>query len=326
MRFAPPPDFRYVGLAKGLPPSELAVAGAGAATSMLGMVLVTVSQDAVSLLVTAAGGALTALALGRRGALAAVRRIGAAPTPMAVVPWGVLVHPDGDHGDARALRWPGIASLTVDCVHTSDGGVPSTAWSFVTVETAASERFVGRAAGAVGLERLVANLEAWADECARPLALDLDSEQSGPTSGVDAGARTLLSRARDLVGSALGAVRLSLAPASYREGPGATASSDDHDATVEALRVVLRAPPGPADARALAALVAGVLGQAELVPDLLRLVTAPNPLVAACCKAAALRLGAEPNRAGALSEVAPFLFDDDLEVLESFASHGAQFR
>jgi hypothetical protein len=76
----------------------------------------------------------------------------------------------------------------------------------------------------------------------------------------------------------------------------------------------------PADARPLAAMVAALLRLQSLVPDLLRLASSPHPLVAAVAKAAAMRLGAGKNRAGAIAEVAAFLFDEDLDRLERWAA------
>jgi hypothetical protein len=62
-----------------------------------------------------------------------------------------------------------------------------------------------------------------------------------------------------------------------------------------------------------------LVGARELVPQLLHLVSAPHPIVAATAKAAALRLGAPQCRAGAIDEVAAFLFDEDRERLERWA-------
>jgi hypothetical protein len=62
-----------------------------------------------------------------------------------------------------------------------------------------------------------------------------------------------------------------------------------------------------------------MLGARDLVPDLLRLVSSPHPIVAAFAKAAALRLGAPLNRAGTLSEIGPFLFDEDLDAIRAWA-------
>jgi hypothetical protein len=77
-----------------------------------------------------------------------------------------------------------------------------------------------------------------------------------------------------------------------------------------------------ADPRPLACILAGTLDARELVPDLLLLASSPHPVVAACAKAAALRLGAPPNRAGSLDEVASFLFEEDIELGKRWIGQG----
>lgn len=309
---APPPDFRYVGLVAGVPPSDIALATAGASTSVLGFLLVWVLPDTPALIVSAVAASLVGIALGRRGAVRLVKRLRAAPTAMAIVPWGVLVDPD--EPAPRVLRWPGVVRIDVDFVHHRDAaGTATTAWSFVTVETA-RERLIGRAAGPIAIERLVAHLPAYADEASLPLALDLDARRAGPVAGTEPIVLTLVARAQALVSSADGIEALSLAPASYRDLSARVAGAE----TIDVLRRLLRAAPTTSDPRALAALVAGELDATELIPDLLRLVTAVSPVVAGAAKAAALRLGAEPNRAGSLDEVAPFLLEDDHEALAAW--------
>jgi hypothetical protein len=236
--------------------------------------------------------------------------VGASPTAMAIVPWGVLVQPDG--GDvARVLRWSGVKNVSVDFIHTRDAiGTPQTSWSFVTVETE-RERMVGRTAGPVSLERLVAHLEAYARESARPVSLDLEGASPAAASGLEPVARVLIGRVKEMMSSGEGVDRLSLDGGTYRDASSQAPSSD----TLDTLRSALRFGGGAADPRALAAIVAGEIGLAALVPELLRLVTAVHPVVAAAAKAAALRLGADPTRAGSLDEVAPFLQEDDLQAL-----------
>lgn len=313
----PPPDFRYVGLVAGVPPSDVALATAGASTSLAGIFLVWALPESVGLIVSAVAAGLTAMALGRRGAVRFVKGLRAAPTAMAIVPWGVLIEPDDD--SPRVLRWPGVRRVEVDFVHQRDAaGTPSTAWSFVTVETD-RERMIGRAAGPVAIERLLAHLASYAEETSLPLALDLDGSRPGSAAGIEPVAATLIARARALVSSAEGIEALSLSPTSYRDATAKEAGSD----AIRLLRDVLRRAPTTADPRALAALVAGELGAEALVPDLLRLITAVNPIVAAAAKAAALRLGAEPNRAGAIEEVAPFLLDEDRDELAAWQNVGA---
>jgi hypothetical protein len=128
----------------------------------------------------------------------------------------------------------------------------------------------------------------------------------------------LLARAEDLCTSGRGAVRLALPSGGYRSMASAAAGPE----TLALLRAILSpgdGPSGPADPRPLASIVAVLLGAHALVPDLLRIVSSPHPLVAAVAKAAALRLGAPRNRAGAIDEVAAFLFEDDRLRIEQWA-------
>ena len=91
--------------------------------------------------------------------------------------------------------------------------------------------------------------------------------------------------------------------------------------TVAELTAVLAAShETPADPRPLACALAGELHATELLPDITALVTSPHPLTAAFAMASALRLGAPQSRAGSLDELSPFLFDDDVEALSSFAA------
>jgi hypothetical protein len=242
---------------------------------------------------------------------------GAREASMAIVPWGVLVNPDTE---PRVLRWPAIRAITVDVAHTMRGGTPAILSSVVTVDTG-RERLTGRTSGNAGLEALVANLEAYAEESSLPVALDLDgTEPAGATEPVMA---DLVTRAEELRSTSRGATALALPPRGYRSMANSTAgpetiallrsilvSGADHDERADKL----------ADARPLAAIVAAHLGARALVPELLRLVSAPHPVVAAVAKAAALRLGAPQSRAGAIDEVAAFLFDEDLERIERWAS------
>lgn len=286
----------------------MALVAAGASTSLAGVILLTAGPDTAGLIISLLAGGLTAATLGAKGAFRLLRRVGAAPTAMAIVPWGVLIRPD-EGATARVLRWSGVKTVHVDFIHTRDAsGTSSTPWSFVTIETG-RERLVGRTAGHVALERLIAHLEAYAHESSLPVALDLAGQEPGPLVGFEPVARELIGRVRDFIGSGAGVEALGLGAASYRGVSSRVPTGE----TIEALRAVLREPGGtPADRRAFAAIVAGELGAAALVPELLRLVTAAHPFAAVAAKAALLRLGVEPNKAGSLGEVAPFLHDDDL--------------
>jgi hypothetical protein len=198
-------------------------------------------------------------------------------------------------------------------VHGQDQGTPTTLWSVVTIETQ-SERLAGRAPGAVGIERLLAHLDAYAEEQAHEVALDLDGRVAaeGPFEPV---VEPLINAARSMAargGRAAG--RLGLAAEGYRR-----AKSRATDETIAILREVLRdrAPRSP-DPRALAAILAAELGAEPVANDLVSLVQSPHPVVAAVAKVAASKLGIDVVKTGAVSEVAPFLEDKDVTTLASW--------
>jgi hypothetical protein len=260
-------------------------------------------------------GALLSLTLARAEER---RRKGTREVAMAIVPWGVLVEPDTD---PRVLRWPAVRSVGVQVLHTMHGGTPAVVSSVVTVRTF-HESLAGRTAGPVGLEGLTVNLEAYAEEAARPVALDLEGFEASGNGATEPVMADLLRRAADLCESARGAAHLGLPPGGYRSVASRTAAPE----TIALLRRILGgslSSAEPADPRPLAAIVAARLGASALVPDLLRLVSSPHPVVAAVAKAAAIRLGAPRNRAGAIEEVAAFLFEEDYDQISRWAEGSA---
>ncbi len=315
---AQPIDFRYVGLFPGPSRRAIWLRSAGASAGAIGLVLASTGLERGAWAAAAGGVAgLVASCLGGLRASALVR--GGVSTAMAIVPWGVLVRPD--HDDERVLRWPGVRGVSVKVVYARDPeGMAVTTWSVVTVTTA-RERLIGRASGSVGLERLMAHLDAYADESSRPLALDLFGDDPPAQASTEPSASLLAARARELVGSARGSEALGLRAPGYR----ALSSRRAGEGTVAVLRQALKAETSArgADLRALAAFVAAEARATGLLPELSRLVTSSHPLVAAAAKVCALRLGAEPTRVGSLGEVAPFLLHDDLVALEGWLAAGA---
>lgn len=317
LRKVQPPDFRYVWLTPGPSSAAVTMAVGGVGTAGLGLALWSADPQPLSIGLTLGMGAVTALVLARnerRGAR--IRGARAREVAMAVVPWGIIVAPDTE---PRVLRWPAIKKVTVDVTHTLRGGTPVIVSSFVTVQTA-REVLAGRASGAVGLESLVANLDAYAEEASRPPARDLDGSAPAGDDATEPVATLLLKLAEELCSSGSGAARLRLPAGGYRSVSTRRAAPE----TQSELHAALYASgDAPADPRPLAAILAGMLGASELVPDLLRLVSSPHPMVAAFAKAAAIRLGAPLNRAGGLDEIGPFLFDEDLEAIRAWAGEGA---
>jgi len=241
---------------------------------------------------------------------------GAREVSMAIVPWGVLVDP-GD--EPRILRWPAVRKVDVDVVHTLRGGTPAVVSSVVTVQTE-RDVLVGHAAGSVGLESLTVNLQAYADEAARPLATDLDGLAPIGEGELVPVASLLLRHAQDLCSTSQGAARLCLPSGDYRR---ASLRVPGPETVAVLARVLSGEVPGDADPRPLAALCAALLGAKGLVPALVRLVNAPHPIVAAVARAAALRLGVMPSKVGSIEEVGEFLFEEDREIITAIAQKSA---
>ncbi|WP_437731326.1 hypothetical protein [Sorangium sp. So ce1335] len=305
LRKLPPPDFRYVCLHPE-PGSTGALAAGTAGLAGIAAAVWSAGSQTLSLGLMAMGSALGVLALARAEHRLPAQR-GAREVTMAVVPWGILVDPDTE---PRVLRWPAVKRVRVDVSHTMRGGTPAIVSSLVTVHTA-RDVLAGRAAGAVDLERLLANLEGYAQEAARPVAGDIEGQTALGDGVTEPIAAALLQAADGVCATSRGAAQLALPGGGYRTAAARAAAPE----TVAVLRSALSwSHDCPADPRPLAAILAAELGAAELVPELLRLASSPHPVAAAFGKAAALRLGAPPNRAGSLDEVEAFLFEEDVEI------------
>jgi hypothetical protein len=323
---APAPDFRYVGLEPGPHAraglwASFAAAGTTLGAGVLceiglkGALIAALGAAAGAVILRRVGGpnvaARAKAAIGGAGAL--VRREAVA---MAIVPWGILVQPDLA---PRILRWAAVKNVQVEMVHAQNGGTPSTLWSVVTIETD-HERLAGRAAGAVAIERLIAYVDAYAEEQAQAVALDLDGRLAA--DGLfEPVVEPLLSAARAAIaGGGPDSSRLCLPAGGYRRAiEGATPE------TSAVLRAVLsdRAPRSP-DPRAFAAVLAAELGAKPLAADLVALVQSPHPVLAAVAKAAAHKLGVGASKVGAVSEVAPFLNERDVDALAAWAGEAAE--
>jgi hypothetical protein len=295
----------------GTPSAAFALATGTIGLGSLGIALWSGGHHPISLGLTLLGGSLGALVLARA---APHPRRGAREVAMAIVPWGVLVEPDTD---PRVLHWPAVRRIAVQVSHSMHGGTPAVVSSVVTVETE-REILAGQTPGPAGLEGLTVHLDAYAVEAARPVALDLEGFEAAGDGATNPVMADLLRRAEDLCGTARGAAELGLPPGGYRTIAEPAATPE----TIALLHGILtsgtEAAP-PADPRPLAAIVAARLSARELCPDLLRLVSSPHPVVAAVAKAAALRLGAARNRAGAIDEVAAFLFEEDYDRIARWA-------
>ena len=202
------------------------------------------------------------------GARALVRRDAVS---MAIVPWGILVQPDIA---PRVLRWAAVKHVHVNMIHGRDGATPSTLWSVVTIETD-HERLAGRAPGAVSIERLIAYVDAYAEEQAQTVALDLEGRRGaeGPFEPVF---EPLLSAARAvIVGLGPDSSRLCLPAEGYRRT--VDAASPETSAVLRSI-IANRVPRSP-DPRPIAAVLAAELGAKPLAPESrhARAVAAPSP-------------------------------------------------
>lgn len=316
MRSAPPPDFRYVGLRPAPTRRHVrrwsVLSGFSAFGVSLGL-----AHDAASLgTVAAAGlaGMVTAWITGRTAGLGALDAE-AVQVPLAILPWGVLIHADDG---LRVLRWAAVRQVDVRLVCTKDEATPITRYSLVTIRTE-RELFAGRASGTVSLERLEAHLESYASEAGRPLASDLEGRTALGEDG-EASVELLLARARRLLGSDELVQRLRLPAAGYRRLTGAGASEQ---ARAELERVLTQAEPPFADARPLAAILAAELSITALREPVAALSACPHPVVAAVSRAAALRLGADLARIGALEELTEFVPGEELDELRRWAGVSA---
>lgn len=308
---APAPDFRYVGFFPGRRQGlgllgSVVAAGAGVGAGMWHAVGPRTALASGLVAVATAVYSMHRLRKGRR-----VLRVGPGGVPMAIVPWGLLVD-DQDH--PRILRWAGITRVHVETTYARDQATDSTLWSYVVIETP-RERFMGHTPGAVPLERLTVHLDAYADEAAHAIALDLDGAQAG-RGPEEPECEPLVHAARMYVQTSSGADRLGLEAAGYRRVSSRFASVR----ALDTLRRILRdRTERRIDPRPFAAIVAAELGADALTDELIALVQSPHPIVAAVAKAACLRLGVSHARSGTLDEVAPFLMEPDLLTLRAWA-------
>jgi hypothetical protein len=230
---------------------------------------------------------------------------------MAIVPWGVLIH---SAREPRMLRWGAITSLDVRYVPEMDSVTPLVRWSVVTLRTA-RETLVGRARGCLALDRLEAHLGSYASEAGKPIALDPAGSEVLYSDFEPAFSR-LLDQVRAIVRAPERLPELGLSSRGYRGGGlvrlGERGIANLRDWLTEGL------PDQAGDRRPLAALLAAELEATSLLEPLVSMVTAPHPFVAAVARAAALRLGADVRRVGALEELVDFVAAAELDAMRDW--------
>lgn len=306
---APSPDFRYVGFEPA--PSLGArfvtgtVLGGASVAAALGVAL-TATEAVIGAVLAATGIAYVWRKVHGPGPL-----FGKSGVPLAFTPWGVLVEEnDGLH----VLRWAAIRRVHLHVIYGRDEATPGALWSLVNVETA-RERYTARAPGAVPLESVLANLDAYAEESSHRIAMDIDGAREGE-GPIEPDFEPLVESARAYVETAPASSRLSLPPLSYRRQSAHAAGEE----TIAELRKILTdRTPRKVDPRPFASVLAAELHASELLRDIVKLVQSPHPFVAAVAKASARKLGAnsgEAARAGSLDEIAPFLHEDDVSAMD----------
>ncbi|HMY15114.1 MAG TPA: hypothetical protein PKA58_02235 [Polyangium sp.] len=316
---APAPDVRYVGLVPSPRFRTRTIAAGGIGLSSIGLALGphdalwSMTSGVLPAAIAAVAGVAFTASVARHW-LRLKAPADAREVQMAIVPWGVIVDV---RSEPRILRWPAVRSIEVGVKHSFDGGTPSIVSSVVTIRTD-REAFSGYADGAVGLETLMANVHAYAEEASLPVSLDLggcetrdEDLEPVPMAG------EVLRRAVDLCTTGRGAAELALPPRGYRH----VAASKTSPETIALLSRALEGDfASVADPRPLASFVVALLGARELAPVLVRLVNRPHPFVAAAARASALRLGVPPAKSGSLEELADFLAETDRHLLEQFAA------
>ncbi len=228
--------------------------------------------------------------------------------PVGIVPWGIVIDPDGA---PVAVPWPRLREVSVTRVHRDEGrDDPRLPTAIMRFDTDAG---VVRAQGEEG--EWVSSVEAFharfARAAARGPAADLDGIQPLETGGLPA-SLALLRRAEGMLDSADGRAALGLEAGDYRSTSSRAAGPE----TRAALRDALWRDGASLDAGPLAAILVAELGIDDLLPDLLRLILSASPLLAGTARAAAIRLGASPAAAGSLAELEHFLPRGDIEELQ----------
>jgi hypothetical protein len=236
----------------------------------------------------------------------------AAQAPMTIVPWGVVVRSESSY---RVLHWPAIAALTVDFVHEMDHATPSTRWSVVTIRTG-RDVLGGRASGHVPLEGLQARLAEYSAQASRSVALDPWGRDRVECAGEPC-VEALLDRSHRLLHSGALFDDLALSARGYRGACGVSRRS------LERLEELLTCEPDGSDPRPLAAILAAELDARALCDHVAALALSPHPVLAAVSRVAALRLGADVCRVGALDELEEFLPAVDIDALAVWGSVAA---
>lgn len=227
-----------------------------------------------------------------------------------IVPWGVIT--------AVAHGWDEIDQIVHESLKQEDG-TNDRGWpfikSFVYVDID-GERFQGVCDFKPALSGLPGLLRTFAAESERPIALDLEGEETiDPGSGVTF--KRLLDAARRLRGSSRAEELFDVRSADYRtttrtlRGEGAALLGD-----------LMTRAPGHADVAPLAAVLAAELGAEGFDAELSVLSRSPSPLVSAVARAAAMRMGSGPSSLTRRRELAAFLEGSEASAIDAWGRGG----
>lgn len=306
-----PPELRYQLLRAGPGRSAWALRGIAGGFGLAGAAALAIATATPKLLVVMP--VLTAVAhvavrkvsrlLGPSGGLRAV--------PVGIVPWGIVVDPDGQPEPVPWSRLREVSYTLLQRDNRRDADSPSLAVMLFDTDVGLVQAEAEEGEWVTSVDAFAAP---FARAAARTVAADLAGREPLDTGGAPA-TLALLRRAEALLDSADGRAALSLDAGGYRTTSSRIAGPE----TRATLRAALwngdiGCDPGP-----LAAVLAADLAISELLPDLLRLILSPSPLLAATARAAAVRLGASRMAAGSLDELEHFLAAEELTELRRWA-------
>jgi hypothetical protein len=252
------------------------------------------------------------------GLIYGVSRLFSAPegmraAPVAIVPWGIVLEPDGV---ADALPWPRIREVSYqrfESVQREAGSKDTISIAIMLFDTD-----LGLVQAQAEDGEWVTSVDAFAPRFARSVqrgpSADLAGTEPLETGGMPT-SLALLRRAESILASADGRASLGLEAGDYRTVSSRIAGPE----TRAVLRAALWDGKARLDPGAMAAVLIAELRITDLLQDLLRLILSPTPLLAAVARAAALRLGASRVAAGSLDELELFLPAQELNELKRWA-------
>lgn len=306
-----PPELRYQFLREGPGRSPWAVRGFSTGVGVVagGVMMFVLNHKGGLLVAPVVAAVVNALAHGVGRLLGPSKDYRA--LPVAIVPWGIILDPDGA---PTALGWPAIRELSftrVDRDGNRDGGAPAIAIMLFDTEAGVVQ---AQAEDGEWVTSIDAFAPRFAQAASKGPAADLAGETALETEGIPP-SLALLRRAEAILDSADGRATLGMESGTYRTVSSRTPTPE----TKNILRTILWNASADFDPGPLAAVLIAELGIAELLPDLLRMILATSPLLAAVSRAAAQRLGAGRVQTGSLDELRLYLDPKDLAELERWS-------